>query len=204
MKKSSKVPFLSALMIGILGTAIWEKILSPLCTLIFVKISSLIGNFVVFFSNITYKEISKGYHDTLVINIIYYMAMILSIILAIFYITYVTNRRKSYFTKYFLNDNVEDDPVKEFKRIKKTDLIIVFSVSILLIIFMYYIGNLGFITKCKVFSLCNLEIISPYVSDLEYKELKSSFYSIETKEDYESFINTIKEIGEQHSLSLKE
>lgn len=68
---------------------------------------------------------------------------------------------------------------------------------------MYWHGNNTFINQCKTSSLCNLEIICPYISDLEYKKLKSSFYSIQTKKDYEIFTNTIEEIGDKYSLDLK-
>lgn len=74
---------------------------------------------------------------------------------------------------------------------------------LILIIFMYWHGNNTFINQCKTSSLCNLEIICPYISDLEYKKLKSSFYSIQTKKDYEIFTNTIEEIGDKYSLDLK-
>lgn len=50
----------------------------------------------------------------------------------------------------------------------------------------------------------NIEIVSPYISDIEYKMLKSDFYSIENSEDYDALTSTLNDISKNHSIKLKE
>lgn len=200
MKKPSKktiLSALSALFIGILGCALWEYIFSPLCKFVYIKISSLIDKFSATFSNSTYIEISKGYYDSPVIDIVCFIIIIFFIYISSIFYLYLTRKSQHKLT------SEEKFPYEYLKRNFFIRIIILISTQLVMIIWMYWIGNLMFINQCKSTSLCNLEIISPYISDLEYKELKSDFYSIQTKADYESFVNTINELGEKYSLNLK-
>lgn len=204
MKKTSKKAVISALLIGILGSAIWEKILSPFCTFIYIKLSSLIDEFNTSFSNNAYCEISKGYDDSIVVTLLYRSITIILLLLLLFYFYYIVNRETTSLTPNN-NEIINRIYKKNNLKMQLIKLVIFFSLlCFLLIIFVYWVGSLTFIVHCRTTSLCNLEIICPYISDLEYKELKSSFYSIQTKEDYEAFTNAIKEIGEKYSLNLKE
>ena len=49
----------------------------------------------------------------------------------------------------------------------------------------------------------NIEIIAPYISELEYKELKSEWHSIENYSDYNALMNIIDEYGEDNELLLQ-
>ena len=49
----------------------------------------------------------------------------------------------------------------------------------------------------------NIEIVSPYISDLEYKYLKSKFHSMENRDDYNNLISELTVLGESYSLKLK-
>ena len=50
----------------------------------------------------------------------------------------------------------------------------------------------------------NIEIVAPYISDQEYKQLKSDFFTIKNKSDYDNLQNTLNMISDEHSLDLKE
>lgn len=49
----------------------------------------------------------------------------------------------------------------------------------------------------------NIEIVSPYISDQEYKNLKSAFYSMDSREDYTNLVNALEEISSEHGIELK-
>ena len=51
--------------------------------------------------------------------------------------------------------------------------------------------------------LRNIEIIAPYISDEEYKTLKSDFYQMEDIGDYNSLQNELNYIAKKNSLNLK-
>ena len=50
----------------------------------------------------------------------------------------------------------------------------------------------------------NIEIVSPYVSDVQYKELKSDFYSMKNIDDLNKLTTTLQSISEKHSIDLQE
>ena len=204
MKRLFKNSFISALLIGILATALWEKFISPFCTYIYIHISSLIEIFIKTFSNSTYKEISNGYDDS------YSLYIIMIILLT--YLGLMTILNFSYLFQKHIDKVIEkieenDSPSKILNQLnKKTTFYktiknVFFFIFILC--FLYIIGDLTFVNQCKTKSLCNIEIVSPYVSDIEYKQLKSTFYSIQTKDDYINFTENINEIGEKYALNLK-
>ena len=57
---------------------------------------------------------------------------------------------------------------------------------------------LGLSTKATV----NIEIVSPYISDIEYKQLKSSFHLIKTQDDYEKLLDKIQDIADANEINL--
>ena len=49
----------------------------------------------------------------------------------------------------------------------------------------------------------NIEIVSPYISDIEYKQFKSSFHLIENKEDYDNLYSQLERVAASYSIQLK-
>ncbi|MCM1065739.1 MAG: hypothetical protein NC420_14995 [Eubacterium sp.] len=197
MKKIFKNPFLSTLLVGILATALWEKFISPFCTYIYIHISSLFETFMTSFSNDTYRSIANGFNDSNSVYVILiilssYLGLVTSFIIFPMFFKHQTN----------LTHKAENQTSKT-KKFFSSKIIVILLFSIFVFCYIYIIGNIIFVTNCKTNSLCNLEIISPYISDEEYKQLKSTFYCIETKVDYINFTTIINEIGEKYSLNLK-
>ena len=48
----------------------------------------------------------------------------------------------------------------------------------------------------------NIEIVSPYITDQEYKVLKSNSYSMKTMDDYNLLYEALEDVAEQHHLQL--
>lgn len=49
----------------------------------------------------------------------------------------------------------------------------------------------------------NIEIVSPYITDLEYKQLKSSYHSMNSRTNYDSLNASLQEIAIQYGIQLK-
>lgn len=89
------------------------------------------------------------------------------------------------------------------KRIKILPVIIWLLVFVMLLNTCFFIGKLNFINEKRTLALNNIEIVSPYISDMEYKMLKSKFYSIETKEQYDMLLKDLVSISSSNSIKLK-
>ena len=75
---------------------------------------------------------------------------------------------------------------------------VILSLSVM---FMY--ARLVFIQR-EIFTLTNnIEIVSPYISDIEYKTLKSDFHLMENHEDYNQLIFRLQKFADDNSLKLK-
>ena len=56
-----------------------------------------------------------------------------------------------------------------------------------------------FITNLTI----NMEIISPLLSDQDYKQLRANFYSIDSKKDYDDFTNHLEAIANENNITLR-
>ena len=73
-----------------------------------------------------------------------------------------------------------------------------------LIAFLYFSLGLSSYVNAEITRLTNnIEIVSPYITDLEYKQLKSSYHSMNSRTDYDSLNASLQEISVQYELQLK-
>lgn len=94
----------------------------------------------------------------------------------------------------------------EYKR-KRIDNFMYISIQvwiIIIIILLYFnYARSVFINNKIIIMTNNIEIISPYVSDIEYKKFKSDFHMIQCRRDYEDLEQTLQSIADAHSITLK-
>ena len=73
-----------------------------------------------------------------------------------------------------------------------------------LIIFCVFITCKDLYIKEKASDLTiNMEIISPLLSDQDYKQLRANFYSIDSKKDYDDFTNHLEAIANENNITLR-
>lgn len=232
MKKIKKyiLPAIPAVIL----TFILSKILNPMFEFlysVFLKIGSF---FISSFSDSTYKSISNGYSEKPSLTVLYYTSLIIMVILFMFisWRNYVhmdliisISKLKEKCNKSIQQDSISDTKTdyndilselaatsKELENFqnnvnasyKKYSIILIFLSTILVFLLIFFYGQQVFINNSITKILSNIEIVSPYISDTEYKYLRSTFYSISNKEDYESLLYTLEEIADANSISLKE
>lgn len=66
------------------------------------------------------------------------------------------------------------------------------------------IASYSMASNKSVTMLTNIEIVAPYISDHDYKQLKSDFYLIETREDYIALQSRIESIARKKLTQLRE
>lgn len=81
-----------------------------------------------------------------------------------------------------------------------------YLVSILLTCIMILFSEMAQIYEASISTVTrtNIEIVSPYISDQEYKQLKSDFFLIKTKDDYDNLQKELEIISENNQVDLKE
>ncbi len=72
------------------------------------------------------------------------------------------------------------------------------------ILLIYAYARTTFVNGKITSMMNNIEIISPYISDTEYKHFKSSFHLIKNKDDYDNLYSQLEQIASIYSIELKE
>lgn len=220
-KSNTNEPFqntiLGIIVLGIFGSALWEKIISPLSTTLFFKISELISNFIVNWNNSLYSQIANAYHDSsyVLISLILYMfslffvARILIIMAPNSFLQFLRlsneNKKDCFETEACKDSSV----IKERINKKKSfyffhSILYLLSIIAIIFIYAYMLGRISYIKFTQATVLSNIEIVSPYIEDKEYKQLKSNFYSMTCEDDFLILINGLSEISIEHNIELKE
>ena len=212
MKKRifNKENLIMMVIMPILISAIWEKILSPFFDFVMDKFLLVSNKIFINFSNNIYQEISNGVTEK-------YSPIIFSIMMGCL-CTYTLvstseahhlykNSAQKLVCKKSPDDNHEAFEENEYsfvvERSKFFYCLTIFIAIIVHIFTFFFLTKNTYIYENSLKLTCNIEIVAPYISDFEYKQLKSSFYSMQSRSDYEALVTTLKAIGEEHELSLK-
>lgn len=88
---------------------------------------------------------------------------------------------------------------------KRFQFWIVLFVSIIVSLSSIWISlQSNYIFSVQVTTLNNIEIVSPYISSLEYKRLRASFYSMNSRDDYNDLVSKIEHHAQKYNISLKQ
>lgn len=117
-----------------------------------------------------------------------------SLLLSLFIVTH------PFFRKHFQNSPATDSKTLHNSR----RLLYVFDAFLLVIYIVFMLVHIadGVYHEMAISMSANIEIVSPYISDNDYKILRSDFLSIRSKEDYKLLNNLLHSIAEDESLRL--
>lgn len=202
--KSSKKRFIiTTLLLGFLQTLLWESVISPLCDKIFSFVTKIFSTIHSSYFNNLYSEISLGYQDQY--SHFVYLAVCFIMLMFIIGLIYeiLTDIGKTYHIA--IHEKIVRHGIKQIEKLP-TWFMIIETLLILItayVVLFFSIGRNAYINNTISSSLANIEIVSPYISDLEYKTLKSEFHSMDSKEDYDNFCSHLKEVAENNHVVLK-
>ena len=159
-------------------TIIADKTLTPAFNPIFQKVLSYKIKLINRISHFIYSRIAEGVY----INIAFYIFIFVC----------------CEFTTTFID-------IDWFKDLTFIDANILKAFGIILIYFfmLLFLMLTNFINKSITKMTCNIEILSAYVSNDTYKQLRSSFFSIENKKDYDELFDLMKTIALHNNVKLK-
>lgn len=218
-KKEILVPLIPGLVVAFI-----YDLFKSFSIIVFSKILPIISLFSKNFNNSLYKNFSSADFNSLelltfTLLIIFYFIFILSdYIKMYFYSKNIFNLTKEKISKLELiketpseKNNVLEEVFSEFSIIENSlkkisrnlKIAIVLSLIVYLSYSVYFIGKCQYISLLRNNTLTNIEILSPYISDIEYKTLKSEFYSVDNYDDYTKLSAQINDIGYKNNLKLK-
>jgi len=203
--------------IGGIIALIIGKIMEPLFVHIFSLVLNISGSFITNIENSTYKEISNGYSEQSASSVLYLVYLSIYCLIGVTFVDNIIdylafkNKQKKFkaqdtmstTTNTTLSELSIQNIDKERKKINFSYLLGIIFSAIILISLIFFYGKSSFIRNKTITLTNNIEIVSPYISDIEYKQMKSKFHSIETKNDYILLIEELETIAKKYSLKLK-
>lgn len=161
---------ISTIILGALGSALWEVALHPFLSVSVNFFMDLYGKY----SDNVYRYVSTGGNYLSTVSAAYFF-MILILLLSL-----GPTRARKYF------DNLTSSfPLK----------------IMFFIVFTYVLLSRTYYDSTARTTLRDIEIIAPYITESEYKQLRSDFYSMDNRADYITLRSTIDQIMESEGLS---
>lgn len=221
-KYFTKKELILGVITGVLSTLIIMWFIEPFSKWLIPKFVYLFDTFSLSYSNALYEDVANitagtigAYNVTLSVLLWYAILLFLSASVHRIQKKYnkIVNKAIEKLDPSPEKDSKPDEPEKEItaKSLRKEKtflnrlfkLIYVLAATSLFLIFYSGIRQI-YVYEISSHATRNIEIVSPYISDQEYKQLKSAFYTIDSKADYDSFVDQINLIAEANSLILKE
>lgn len=202
-------------------TLLMGRLMEPIFSYLFSKLLGTGGTIVNWMANFTYRQISNGYSEQTAFLILSFL-VILAFIAAAQMLTELKNVYEKYVT--YCNCLVAEpipnkktcpeshqeslEAQKEFilGTLKKAKIFYIvgnISIAFTLCYVLFSYGQISYVNSRISVLTSNIEIVSPYISDLEYKHLKSNFHAMENRDDYNNLISELEVLGKNYSLKLK-
>lgn len=205
-----------AFILGALVTIILNDIFEPILKAFYSLVIYICTFFIKSFSDSIYKSISNGFSEKSSNLTLYLIILIISGIAAYFY-AYLkqtintTLKNISNKIEPVQNDNnhknsksdITTEVIKSQKYVKKYFLSTKICIFCFLTVILFAYSKEVYINSYIVSITNNIEIVSPYISDLEYKQLKSSFHAMQNRSDYDKINEMLLEISKKNCLTLK-
>ena len=101
------------------------------------------------------------------------------------------------------SDKISVLTASALNRMKRTCWLYFFFLMGFFVFFSFMYGRQVFIHNAITVTMNNIEIVSPYIPDENYKMLKSEFHSINSFVDYENLESKLSKIADDNNLRLK-
>lgn len=218
MKKAKKTNIITLIIIPLLVTALWEKLLGPLFDISLTWLSAFGGEFLQANINIIYIYIATGRP----VDTSWFLFIIVASLMLARLLMTASESIKSYKKLVEVHNKLTNpsderhvvsaeklltDSEKMNRSIqseKKFSRFCVILTACGYIAYLLYVLVVGYINTTITKLTNNIEIVAPYVDDFEYKSLKSAFYSMEGADDYHSLITELNHIAETNGVKLKD
>lgn len=171
---------ISTILVGALSSAIYEFLLKDL----FVQILSWISQISLRFANDAfYAQLPNGL-DAISIQIYSFITCFFALMIAV--------------PPKFLKNLFHQYPRNKYYALLHN----AFRICCIIILF----GNMMLDTSVYQTAsdiIHKIEIVSPYITDIEYKSLKSKFYLIDSKQDYEYIVQHLEQLMIDNDLKIQ-
>ena len=174
------------IILGAIGSGVWEKILSPF----FYYIVQFSSNIYSGYLDAIYDSASMYIPDIYQIKISFLILIIVSLSMIFFSL-----KNGNWKFNGFININKELKQNFHIMGLLMGSLL--FAFSIFTLSFKHYAYEI------KQYSFHSLEVLRPYIGERKYLLLKSQYYQISSTQDFNNFNSLLIDISKEHNIELR-
>lgn len=216
--KYLKIAFgiIGTIILGAIGSGVWERFLSPLLDSAASMLASLFSLISKSYADSLYSEVGKGStsilgHFVIVPYLLIWFAIFLYPIVLTSLLFKKLKRIKSIHVvqkNETSNTQLLNDEKKSLSAAEKQKKVKPFLYLNYIIVFSFAIVILSRITKdaytydVVVYIEQSIEIISPYISESELKQIKSQFRQIDNRYKFQSFNSMLTQLAAKNKIIL--
>lgn len=224
MKKKAKfvLGILGAIILGAIGSGLWELCIKKLFTLIGELIVDLVVSIRVSVLSDIYLQVSRGTVNRVIIENYSRLSFTLFLIMYLIAISLLLSfifKKKTDLILNKLGVDVTKDEVKTkslvikklpcknlFKKLSIANMSELLLIAAIVVVMSgtYKATTLKYIESAIYQYEYLTTIISPYTEDIYIKEVNSKFYQISSKKEYDSLINELKDIAKKNGIKVRE
>lgn len=177
---------IGSILIGGIGSGVWEKILSPLFNFISNSITTILSFLSSTYSDSLYQSATHVYKTN-------NPSLLLIYIISILFFIYALNSKK--------DNNFINGLVKASKIYIQGWTGVVFAGS-LLILSIFFVTRYDAINTIRSYSQQQMEVLRPYIGEEKYLRLRSDYLQIQNKHDFEKFLLNLYKDSESANIKI--
>lgn len=179
----------ATIILGAVGSGVWERILSPGLDWLFRCVVDLISNISLNYKNGIYESAAKGFHEDYSLRIFSITLLFISLFLFIY-----ASRKHERINQLIFQ------PLLNHKKWLQWAALIASTAFMYLVLFS--VGRHDAINRITTYSMQSMEILRPYIGEQKYLFLKSEYLQIKSADEFIQFNASIVEKAKENSVSL--
>lgn len=182
------VGIIVTIVLGAIGSGVWERILSPALDWIYRFSVGLISKVSIDYKNNIYEAAEMGFHE----DFSFRLFLITTLLLSLALLLYVNSKfgKLPLILKNIINENSSISLMAK-----------IIGLSFVLFT-MYTTSRHEAVHNIKSYSLVSMDVLRPYVGEDGYVQLKSDYLQIRTAEEFYRFNEAIIKYSKKHIVKL--
>jgi hypothetical protein len=188
----------AAILIGAIGSGVWETLLKPLLQNTAETIVVLFSWVSSTFKDSVYREAAVGFHEKYSLTLVIFIYGVTS---GVLFIKLNENLLRSWLRKN-LKASKEMDDITTKSMMINFFIVAILTLSILSM-GIFITARESYINRITTWSLTSIERLNTSVSASEYAELKTQFYRVNDANDFYAFHLNLKQAADQKGVKLR-
>jgi hypothetical protein len=182
---------LGAIVLGAVGSGVWERGVGPLFDWLTKLIVSGMSRVSHTYMDSIYREASKGFHEFFSLQLYCLYLAILPVLYLILLHRHPHGKKAEH-----------EDKIRSFLRSKKGYYMLNALTCAVLISMVFGLTKYHYINSVCTVSKQSISVLAPHVSDLELKRLWARFHSMTSQDDFMAFKSALKQHAETADVNI--